>query len=260
MNVQPFCFENHQVRVVVQNDAPWFVAKDICEVLDIQEPHRAVAALDDDEKGRHTVTTPGGTQDMSIISESGLYSLIFRSRKPEARRFRRWVTREVLPAIRMTGRYVLPGGEADANLPDALPAPQRPTPRLPRSLRAVAMNTALQLLKAVGGGEDELDRLYLKYCGLLAEGGGSDGQTAGAVDALGVHAFLQERCELRPHLVERNDDLYAAYGRFCAAAGRPRGSRECFFREFYALSGGTSFRPRHGKARPRCVKGVGLLR
>lgn len=65
--------------------------------------------LDDDEKGAHIVRTPGGEQEVTIINESGLYSLILRSRKPSAKRFKKWVTSEVLPSIRKTGRYVAPG-------------------------------------------------------------------------------------------------------------------------------------------------------
>ncbi len=76
-----------------------------CECLDIGNSRDAVAALDEDEKGVDSIDTPGGAQEMSIISEAGLYSLILRSRKPEAKAFKRWITHEVLPAIRKTGGY-----------------------------------------------------------------------------------------------------------------------------------------------------------
>ena len=101
-------FENSEfgaVRVVDVNGEPWFVAKDVCECLDIGNSRDAVAALDEDEKGVDSIDTPGGAQEMSIISEPGLYSLILRSRKPEAKAFKRWITHEVLPAIRKTGGY-----------------------------------------------------------------------------------------------------------------------------------------------------------
>lgn len=94
-----------QVRVVDVNGEPWFVAKDVCECLDIGNSRDAVAALDEDEKGVDSIDTPGGAQEMSIISEAGLYSLILRSRKPEAKAFKRWITHEVLPSIRKTGGY-----------------------------------------------------------------------------------------------------------------------------------------------------------
>ena len=113
-----FDFESHPVRIVTGTDGqPHFVAADICDALQIVEVHRSVARLDDDEKGRHIVTTPGGPQEMTVVNEAGLYSLILRSRKPEAKRFKRWVTHEVLPSIRKTGAYAAPGSIA------ALPAP-----------------------------------------------------------------------------------------------------------------------------------------
>jgi prophage antirepressor-like protein len=108
--VQIFNFEGFRgIRVIIRNGEPWFVAKDVCDILDIKNSRDVVAkTLDDDEKGVDTIYTPGGNQEMSIVSESGLYNLIFQSRKPVARLFRRWVTHEVLPAIRKTGRYVTP--------------------------------------------------------------------------------------------------------------------------------------------------------
>lgn len=106
--VIPFTFDQHDVRVVMRNGQPWWVAKDVCVILEITEAHRSLAGLDEDEKGRHTVTTLGGPQDMAIINEPGLYSLVLRSRKPEARRFKRWITHKVLPAIRKTGSYTAP--------------------------------------------------------------------------------------------------------------------------------------------------------
>lgn len=113
-----FDFESHPVRIVTGTDGqPHFVAADICDALQIVEVHRSVARLDDDEKDRHIVTTPGGPQEMTVVNEAGLYNLILRSRKPEAKRFKRWVTHEVLPSIRKTGVYAAPGSIA------ALPAP-----------------------------------------------------------------------------------------------------------------------------------------
>lgn len=112
----PVTFDGHDVTVLEHSGELWFVANEICDVLEIKQPHRAVAGLDDDEKGRHSMTTPGGPQQVTVISESGMYTLILRSRKPQARPFRRWVTHELLPAIRRTGRYESP----------ALPAPQEP--------------------------------------------------------------------------------------------------------------------------------------
>lgn len=100
-----FEFEGRGVRTVVIEDEPWFVAKDVCEILEIVDPKSSVRSLDDDEKGVHTMPTPGGNQRIFIVSESGLYALIFKSRKENAKRFRKWVTAEVLPQIRKTGSY-----------------------------------------------------------------------------------------------------------------------------------------------------------
>lgn len=101
-------FENPEfgkVRVVDQNGDPWFTAKDVCDCLEIGRQQDSTRYLDDDEKGECLVNTPSGEQKMVIISESGLYSLILRSRKPEAKAFKRWVTHDILPSIRKTGGY-----------------------------------------------------------------------------------------------------------------------------------------------------------
>ena len=101
-------YKNSPVRIVEKGGEPWFVARDVCKVLEITKVDSAIRNLDADEKGAHTVSTPGGNQEMTIVSEAGLYSLILRSRKPEAKAFKRWVTHEVLPSIRKTGAYLSP--------------------------------------------------------------------------------------------------------------------------------------------------------
>ena len=100
-----FQFDSTPVRTIAKEGQAWFVAKDVCEILEHSNHRMAVANLDNDEKGVSIVDTPGGPQETTIINESGLYALIFTSRKPEAKRFRKWVTSQVLPAIRQTGRY-----------------------------------------------------------------------------------------------------------------------------------------------------------
>lgn len=100
-----FSQERTPIRVQVINNEPWFVAKDVCDVLEHSNHKMAVKNLDDDEKGVSSVYSLGGAQQTTIINESGLYSLIFQSRKPEAKAFRKWVTSEVLPAIRKKGYY-----------------------------------------------------------------------------------------------------------------------------------------------------------
>ena len=104
-----FNFNSHAVRTVDRDGQPWFVAADVCAVLGIKNHRESIRHLDDDEKGVISNDTLGGAQQTSVVNESGLYALVLRSRKPEARKFAKWVTSEVLPAIRKTGRYEIPG-------------------------------------------------------------------------------------------------------------------------------------------------------
>lgn len=107
MENSPLVFFEHEkfgsLRVVERKVQPWFVAKDVCDILELGNPRSSLALLDEDEKDVHSMDTLGGKQEMTIISEPGLYSLILRSRKSEAKAFKRWVTHEVIPSIRKTG-------------------------------------------------------------------------------------------------------------------------------------------------------------
>lgn len=105
-----FRYDDAEVRVVVRDGEPWFVASDVVTILGISRVHDAVRGLDDDERGADTVRTLGGDQLVTLVNEAGLYSLILRSRKPEAKAFKRWITHDVLPAIRKTGSYGSPAG------------------------------------------------------------------------------------------------------------------------------------------------------
>lgn len=100
-----FSFESHAVRTINRDGEIWFILNDVTEALAFTRGRNAARMLDDDERGAHIVSTLGGEQELTIINESGLYSLILRSRKPEAKRFKKWITSEVLPAIRKTGSY-----------------------------------------------------------------------------------------------------------------------------------------------------------
>lgn len=102
-------FENEafgKVRTLNLNGEPWFVAADVCKALELGNPSMTVERLDEDEKGISTIDTLGGKQRMAIINEPGLYSLVITSRKPEAKAFKRWITHEVIPAIRKHGAYM----------------------------------------------------------------------------------------------------------------------------------------------------------
>lgn len=108
--ISPYLFPptGQEVRTTTLAGEPWFVAADVCTVLDIAHSASSLRLLDDDEKGVQSVHTPGGDQQMTTVNEPGLYSLILRSRKPEAKAFKRWITHDVLPQIRKTGSYAVP--------------------------------------------------------------------------------------------------------------------------------------------------------
>ena len=119
--IQAFAFDSHAVRVVSKDGQPWFVAKDVCECIDVTYYRDAIAKLDSDERGSEIVDTLGGPQEMAVINESGLFTLVLRSQGAmtpgaPAHSFRKWVTAEVLPAIRQTGSYSAPGASASANV------------------------------------------------------------------------------------------------------------------------------------------------
>jgi len=108
-NIQVFTNRHFgQVRVVMRDGEPWFIAADICRALDVDNNRQAVSRLDEDEKGVILNDTNRGKRSMAVISEPGLYALVLGSRKPEAQSFRRWITHEVLPAIRQEGAYMTP--------------------------------------------------------------------------------------------------------------------------------------------------------
>jgi len=103
-----FHFHDYAIRTDVDPQGnPWFVASDVCAALEIKNSRQALAKLDSDEKGVISSDTLGGIQSIATVNEAGLYELIFRSRKPEAKNFKRWVKHTVLPTIRKDGLYVL---------------------------------------------------------------------------------------------------------------------------------------------------------
>jgi prophage antirepressor-like protein len=103
-----FRFDESSVRAVMRDGDPWFAAKDVCDILELGDPSKTVERLDPDEVGTNSIRTTAGAREMLTVNESGVYSLVFTSRKPEAKRFRKWVTSEVLPEIRKTGGYRRP--------------------------------------------------------------------------------------------------------------------------------------------------------
>ncbi len=110
-DITPFNFGTHTVRVITRDNQPWFVATDVCDALGYSNTSKAIGDhLDDDERYNQSLERGGS---LLLISESGLYALVLRSRKPEARKFAKWVTSEVLPSIRKTGSYGQPAYDPD---------------------------------------------------------------------------------------------------------------------------------------------------
>lgn len=172
-------FENPQfrVRVIMRCSDPWFVAKDACDCLELTNVSKACQTLDEDEKGITKVYTLGGSQDMMLISESGLYTLIMRSNKPEAKVFRKWVTSEVLPSIRKTGSYSVAQAQptiydyaraliAEKERSDALEAQNKAlTAERDEAIRTKTQyqsNLAAQMSGRVGGLTTALNRVKLE--------------------------------------------------------------------------------------------------
>lgn len=111
--IQVWNYESSEIRTVQINGEPWFVLSDVCKVLELSSPHKVAERLDGDEKGRNQIPTLGGVQEMAVVNESGLYTVILRSDKPQAKPFRKWVTSEVLPSIRKHGSYSVQSQFAD---------------------------------------------------------------------------------------------------------------------------------------------------
>ena len=195
MNTEPsiFKFHTHNIRTIVLNDEPWFVTKDVCEALDIQirsngKPNVVVATrnLDPDEKVLIRVRTYGGIQQLSCVSESGLYKLIMRSNKKEAKEFQNWVTKEVLPAIRKDGAYIrgeekVATGELseDEFVQKAIEILQRKTQRLTKERDEANSVIDLHLKRLTVDEWRALNNLYLSHSQKITLG-----QTASAYCAL----------------------------------------------------------------------------
>ncbi len=133
-DILPYDFEDNLVRVVLIGGDPWWVATDVAKVLGYKRAPDMVRNLEEDEKGVHIVHTLGGEQSLSVISESGLYVAIFKSRQADAVKFRKWVTGTVLPELRRTGRYTL--------------HEQDPPPTLPHEAQAVELQARVAVVRA----------------------------------------------------------------------------------------------------------------
>lgn len=172
-NLIPFDFKGHQVRLILDDSGePWFIAVDLCVVLELGNITMVLKRLDDDEQTLISIEgihTGPGNPNFNVINESGLYSLILGSRKLEAKQFKRWVTHEVLPSIRKTGGYSI---TQKFNIPQTLPEALRLAASLAEERdeairtkaeigsrrEATAMNTASSAVKALNKAQIDLDR------------------------------------------------------------------------------------------------------
>lgn len=116
--VELFAYDTAQIRVVIIAGEPWFILADLCRALGIGNVGNVANRLADEDKGVHQADTPGGRQTFTVVSEAGMYEVVIRSDKPEAVKFRRWITSEVLPSIRRTGQY----GQPEIDLSDPIAA------------------------------------------------------------------------------------------------------------------------------------------
>ncbi|WP_025322289.1 BRO-N domain-containing protein [Deferrisoma camini] len=223
--VIPFSYGEQAVRTVVDRETCelWFVAKDVCDALGIKNHRDAVSRLDEDEREGVGITDPlGGQQVATAVNESGLYALIFRSRKPAARRFRKWVTSEVLPAIRRTGRYEVDGLRRKGALAELA--------REFRGALSLARAAGLQGAAAVQRANRVVRELHGVDCLELL--GQPDGL---APEPSEVARFVEECCERDPAAVCGATELFTAYR---AWAGEEAWSQARFGRAMTALGFG----------------------
>lgn len=201
-------FGNSPVRIVEdEHGQPWWVAKDVCEILGIKNPSQAMNQLDDDERMIQNIGYSGvGNPNVNVISESGIYSLILRSNKPQAKPFRKWVTSEVLPAIRRTGTYTHPA----AQIP---PEPQ---------MLLGALESASRMIELMGRTLERFDQRL----DLLEQTGPAPRQmplpslSGYRLNGLaGIRAFLAGACRLNQDAVVDKRTLHHHYRNWCRATG-----------------------------------------
>lgn len=174
----PFHYGDERVRAYEDEEGTaWFIATDVARILGYKDATHLTRVLDDDEKGLRSVETPGGEQTLSTISEAGLVTVLMRARVEAAKPFRRWVTHEVLPSIRKTGSYSLPG---------AAPAPSVGDPALVRARQLVEIHMLAQ-------GAVSPDHLEAKIRIILAQARGEHPEIEAKARPLYVQDYMRER-------------------------------------------------------------------
>lgn len=214
-----FGYGDQLVRVIEREGTPWFVANDVCAALEIKDARSALRKLESDEKGEHTVLTPGGSQQINIVSESGVYALVFKSRLPEAQRFRKWVTSEVLPAIRKSGKFEIPANDAEPSpsmRKSEIPVPFLGTPDEREQIRvAVLMVRVCGDLYGKGAGRQMWQTLGFPVPSIDLESDQTDTVVVreGDVGKFTAAAQIKPTTRDATHLT----DLYRIYGDWCRA-------------------------------------------
>lgn len=222
-------FENPEfgaIRTVELDGEPWLVGKDVAEALGYKNPQEAIRThVDDEDKGVSEILTPGGKQSVPIINESGLYSLVLSSKLPTARKFRRWVTSEVLPSIRRTGQYSAKTSDTDLRLKImAMNARSRAASQMTRLWTAAGVKPADQAL-ALNGYFDGLAlprEAFGEVCvhlldataiaahlGILSASGKPHNQAVAAL--IGTLTLEEGECALTPYSKGGHDGVSAQY-------------------------------------------------
>lgn len=228
-NIIPFTYNQKQVRIVTGPDGePWWVASDVCGVLDINNPREALRKLDDDEK--NTVTFSDGipgNPNMNVVNEPGLYTLIIRSNKPEAKKFKRWITHEVLPSIRKSGTYSAPSDDVECISRHQLAEVAFRVKQVMTMVKAYGFRQAEARMIANdvvrdATGVDTLDLLGVKDDVAAEYAGGKHADADSRLPTLSkVHAgwiskkmiadFLEACCTIQEGLVTNSTRLYEAF-------------------------------------------------
>ena len=249
MNITPFMYEDKAVRVLMDDSGePWWVAKDVCDVLNIENCRDAVGRLDGDEKNTVGISDGihRGNPNVNVINEPGLYTLIIRSNKPEAKRFKRWITHEVLPSIRKTGSYSAPLAGVDALVRDSLSG-VRPSQR-------IRMMDLANRMRDMDEGEWRRMNDSLRFLCMAVN---PKTTAAGSPDA--VDHFIAERCVVGPDAWATKAAMYEAFETYCMEQGHACLTYEYFFRMLYEkVKSVRRNRPKRNQRRVQALEGIGL--
>ena len=207
-SIQPFAFEDHLVRTIMDDGGePWFVAKDVALALGYQWAGiRNIQHVPEEWRGVESVSTPSGEQEMLTLSEQGLYFFVARSDKPAALPFQRWLAGEVLPSLRRTGRYAL----APDSLEDALAS-------LSPRVRLHCLRLAVQVSLAANAPQG-VEATFARFCSLVKERPTEERPEDHDLPGL-LRQFVQQCCRPQAGKCLSGRDLYEAFLRWCKTAG-----------------------------------------